>query len=260
MDLDIRGKTALVTASSDGIGANVARSLAREGVNVVLFARSADKLEVLAETLAAESGVKALPVVGSMLDSADLNRLFTTIRDRFGQLDIAVLNTGRAPAPLRKAIDETEDDRWTQSYRMLLASVVQIAQRAYPMMAEKGWGRLIAVTSASVHLPMPHHALSTVFRAGVEAYIKHLSSEIGRNGITANCVAPALIESPHRAKAVSYTPEQVEMRKKMSPLQRLGTQEELCGVITFLASAQAGFVSGEVIRVDGGMSAALPVH
>jgi 3-oxoacyl-[acyl-carrier protein] reductase len=131
--------------------------------------------------------------------------------------------------------------------------VIEITQRAHPLMSANSWGRMIAITSASVHLAMPHHALSTVFRAGVEAYMKHLSSEIGKDGITVNCVAPALIDSSHREAAVSYSPEQTARRREMSAMKRLGTHEELASVVTFLASVPAGFVTGESIRVDGGM-------
>jgi 3-oxoacyl-[acyl-carrier protein] reductase len=256
MDLGLSGRVALVTASSGGIGMNVARMLAREGANVVLFARSSDKLEGLAAGLHNEYGVRALPFTGSMLEPGDIDSLFRAIEDGFGRLDIVVLNTGRPPSPLLAAKDEVEKARWDQSYATLLSGVVPITQRAVPLMAARNWGRMIAITSASVHLPMPHHALSTVFRAGVEAYMKHLASELGPAGITVNCVAPALIDSSHRETQVAYSPEQTAKRKGMSALKRLGTHEELCSVVAFLASMQAGFITGESIRVDGGMGTA----
>ena len=103
-------------------------------------------------------------------------------------------------------------------------------------MLERGWGRIIAITSASVKEPMPHHSLSTVFRAGVTAYMKHLANEVGARGITVNCVAPALIDTSHRTGSAAYTEAQTEARKKLTPLGRMGTQEEVCGVVTFLAS------------------------
>lgn len=253
MDLGLSGKTALVTASSGGIGMNVAKALAQEGANVVLFARSADKLDKVAESIEAEYRVKALPVVGSMLEQADNDRLFNLIDAAFGRLDIAVLNTGRPPNPLRPTVEETERSRWDQSYETLLASVVETARRAHPLMARNNWGRIIAITSASVHAPMPHHALSSVFRAGVEVYMRHLSCELGGSGITVNCVAPALIDSSHREGKSAYRPEQAARRLGMSVLNRLGTQAELSSVVAFLASVPAGFVTGETIRVDGGM-------
>jgi 3-oxoacyl-[acyl-carrier protein] reductase len=120
-------------------------------------------------------------------------------------------------------------------------------------MVERGWGRIIAVTSASVKQPMAVHALSTVFRAGVTAYMKGLANEIGSRGITVNCVAPALVDTSHRTGKSAYTSEQAAHRLTLSPLGRMGTQEEMCGVVAFLASRQAGFVTGSTIAVDGGM-------
>ena len=104
---------------------------------------------------------------------------------------------------------------------------------------------------------MAKHALSTVFRAGVSAYMKTLANELGPKGITVNCVAPALIDTSHRSGAAAYSPEQAARRKAMTPMGRMGTQEELCGAVAYLASMQAGFVTGSTIAVEGGMIASL---
>ena len=104
---------------------------------------------------------------------------------------------------------------------------------------------------------MPHHCLSTVFRAGVTAYMKHLANEVGAQGVTVNCVAPALIDTSHRTGAAAYSAAQTEARKKLTPLGRMGTQAEVCGTVTFLASMQAGFITGSTINVEGGMVRAL---
>jgi 3-oxoacyl-[acyl-carrier protein] reductase len=223
----------------------------------VLFARSADKLAELAATIEADHGVKALPVAGSILEADDIARLYATIGQEYGRLDVAVFSTGRAPTPLRATLGETEKSRWDQSYEILLGGIIELALGAVPLMAANKWGRIVAITSASVALPMPHHALSTVFRAGVEAYMQHLSGEVGADGITVNCVAPALIDAAHRSGAAAYSEEQLAQRRRMTSLNRLGTQEEVCGVIAFLTSQQAGFVTGESIRVDGGMASCL---
>ncbi|WP_332715661.1 SDR family NAD(P)-dependent oxidoreductase [Pelagibacterium mangrovi] len=254
MDLGLAGRVSLVTASSGGIGLSVARALADEGSDIVLFARSADKLAALADSLRAETGVRVLAVAGNMTERVDVIGLFQDIDATFGRLDVVVLNTGRPPAPLRSALGEDEKARWDQSYETLLAGVVQVSQMACPLMARNGWGRVVAITSASVSLPMPHHALSTVFRSGVEAFMRHLSSEVGADGITVNCIAPALIDSSHRQGKTAYTPQEATRRLGMTALGRLGTHAELAGVVCFVASTQAGFVTGETIRVDGGMA------
>ena len=253
MDFGIQGKVALVTASSAGMGRSIAHALAKEGSNVVLFARSAEKLQGVADELMHEYGVRALPVAGSMLDAADVSTLAQVVQDQFGGLDILVLNTARAPNPLRATVDENDLARWQEAYDNQLRAVIQMTNTTLPLMLNRGWGRIIAITSASVKSPMPHHALSTVFRAGVSAYIKHLANEIGARGITANCVAPALIDTSHRIGAAAYTEEQAAARKKLTPLGRMGTQEEVSSVVAFLASRQAGFVTGSTIPVEGGM-------
>ncbi|CAN7719106.1 SDR family oxidoreductase [Variovorax paradoxus] len=257
MDLGIKGKVALVTASSAGMGKNISNALAAEGVNVVLFARTAEKLEAVAAEIREKHGVKALPVAGDMLAQADVERLGAAIRHEFGGLDILVLNTGRAPNPLRATLEETEQQRWNEAYQNQLWGTIQVANGVLPLMLDRGWGRVIAITSSSVKQPMPHHSLSTVFRAGVTAYMKHLANEVGGRGITVNCVAPALIDTSHRTGGAAYTEAQAEARRKLTPLGRMGKQEEVCGVVTFLASMQAGFVTGSSINVEGGMVGAM---
>jgi 3-oxoacyl-[acyl-carrier protein] reductase len=257
MDLGISGKTALVTASSAGMGKNIADALAAEGVNVVLFARSVAKLQDAANEIREQHGVKALAVPGDMLVKSDVERLASTLQAEFGGPDILVLNTGRAPNPIRATLDESVESRWHEAYQNQLWGSIQVATSIVPLMRDRGWGRIIAITSASVKEPMPHHSLSTVFRAGVTAYMKHLANELGASGITANCVAPALIDTSHRAGTAAYSQAQTEARKKLTPLGRMGTQEEVCGVVTFLASVQAGFITGSTINVEGGMLRAL---
>lgn len=257
MDLGIKGKSAIVTASSGGMGRNIAHALAAEGVNVALFARSADLLQRIAAEIEACHGVRALAVPGDMRLAADTARLAAATQEAFGGIDVLVLNTGRAPNPLRATLEETEEARWLEAYQNQLWGAIQVANHVVPAMRERGWGRIIAITSASVKQPMPHHSLSTVFRAGMTAYVKHLANELGASGITANCVAPALIDTSHRVGAAAYTEAQAAARKRLTPLGRMGTQEEVCGVVTFLASMQAGFITGSTLQVEGGMVGAL---
>jgi 3-oxoacyl-[acyl-carrier protein] reductase len=257
MNLGITGKTALVTASSAGMGRNIAHALAAEGVNVVLFARTADKLRAVARQIEHQYGVRACAVPGDMLVRADVERLGAVLEGECGGPDILVLNTGRAPNPIRATLDESDEARWHAAYHNQLWAGIQVATRVVPLMRARGWGRIIAITSASVKEPMPHHSLSTVFRAGVTAYMKHLANELGAHGITVNCVAPALIDTSHRAGAAAYSAAQTDARKKLTPLGRMGTQDEVCGVVAFLASMQAGFITGSTVHVEGGMLRAL---
>nr|WP_265072938.1 SDR family NAD(P)-dependent oxidoreductase [Pseudomonas viciae] len=163
MDLKINGKVAVITAASAGLGKNIAHALAAEGVHVVLFARSADKLAALAQEITAKHGVRAVAIAGDMRLAADVKRLADTVNATFNGTDILVLNTGRAPNPLRATLDETEEERWQEAYQNQLWGTIQVAKEMVPQMLKKQWGRVIAITSASVKQPMPHHSLSTVF-------------------------------------------------------------------------------------------------
>jgi 3-oxoacyl-[acyl-carrier protein] reductase len=256
MDLGLKGKLALVTASSGGMGRNIAHTLAGEGANVVLFARSEDKLQEVCREIESRHGVRATAVVGSMTDNADVQRLGETLKS-LGGPDILVLVSPRPPNPLREALRETEQARWDEAYRNQVWAIVGVVNVAIAQMLERGWGRIVTVTSASAKQPMAVHALSTVFRAGVTAYMKGLANEVAGRGITVNCVAPALIDTSHRQGASAYTAEQAQHRKTLSPMGRMGSQEELCGVIAFLCSRQSGFVTGSTIAVDGGLVASL---
>ena len=256
MDLGIKGKLALVTASSGGMGRNIAHMLAAEGANVVLFARSEDKLRGVCDDIRAQHGVQVTAVAGDMTRHDDVLRLAQTLQ-ALGGPDILVLVSARPPNPLRATLEEDEQARWDQAYRAQLWSIVDLVNAAVPQMIGRGWGRIVSVTSASAKQPMATHALSTVFRAGVTAYMKGLATEVAPHGITVNCVAPALIDTSHRQGQSAYTSEQAEHRKTLTPMGRMGTQEELCGVITFHASRQAGFVTGSTIAVEGGMIASL---
>ncbi len=257
MNLGIAGKFALVTASSAGMGKNIAHALAAEGVHVALFARSKDKLQAVAREIETRHGVQALAIAGDMTNAADVENLANTLEIKFGRLDILVLNTGRPPNPIRATLDELDESRWRDAYQVQLWGAIQVAKRIVPLMLGRNWGRVIAITSASVKEPMRHHCLSTVFRAGVTAYMKHLANEVGNKGITVNCVAPALIDTSHRTSASAYSAAQAEARKQLTPLGRMGTQEEVTGVVAFLASMQAGFITGSSIQVEGGMIGAL---
>jgi 3-oxoacyl-[acyl-carrier protein] reductase len=187
-----------------------------------------------------------------MQNAADVERLVKTVREQFGGIDILVLGTGRPPVPMRAVLEETDDERWEAAYRVQLWSAILVARSVVPILIERGWGRVIAITSATVKQPMPHHGLSTVFRAGVTAYMKHLANEIAAKGVTVNTVCPASIGT--ESLKASYPTQE---RLKRIPLRRLGTPQELAATVTFLASQGAGFITGASIHVDGGMVASL---
>jgi 3-oxoacyl-[acyl-carrier protein] reductase len=252
MNFGIAGKVAVVTACSSGLGKAVAYALAAEGVKLALFARSGALLRETAEDIEKRHNVATLAVAGDMRSAADVERLTAAVQEKFGGPDILVLSTGRPPTPMREVLDETDDERWEQAYQTQLRGAVRVAERIVPLIVARGWGRVIAITSASVKQPMPKHGLSTVYRAGVTAYMKHLANEIAARGITVNTVCPASIATP--ALTGSYDSTE---RIKRVPLGRLGKPEELAATVAFLASEQAGFITGASLHVDGGMVASL---
>ncbi len=245
-----------MTASSAGLGRNIAHALAAEGVDVVLFARSADRLQSVAREIEQAQGGRVLAVQGDMRLSADVERLAAVLKQS-GGLDILVLNTGRPPSPMRAILDEGDAARWDDAYQTQLRGALLVVRSVAPLMLGRGWGRIVAITSASVKQPMHEHGLSTVFRAGVTACMKHLATEIGAQGITVNCVAPALIDTSHRAALLRRTAEETAQRIRLTPLGRLGTQDEVTGTVVFLTSMQAGFITGVTMQVDGGLVGSL---
>ncbi len=252
MDLGIRDKVAIVTGSSAGIGASIADRIAAEGCRTVLFARSADKLEALAADLRARHGVEVLAVAGDMTRAEDVQRLVDRTREVFGDPQILVMNSGRPPLKMRNVLDETDDARWRQAHETQLWGPLLVVRRVLPLMQARRWGRVVAVTSATVKQPMPHHGLSTVYRAGVTGLMRHLANEVAADGVTVNCVCPASIGTD--ALVSSYDPAE---RIKRIPLGRLGKPEEFAATVAFFASEHAGFITGASLQVDGGMVASL---
>lgn len=257
MDLGITGKVALVTASSGGIGKAIANQLAAEGVELVLFSRSEQLLRATAREIHEKHNVHVLPITGDMRSSEDVERLGGELKRRFGALDICVLNTGRPPHPQREVLDETDDARWHEAYQTQLWAAILITRKVVPLMLDRGWGRVVAVTSASVKHPMPLHGLSTVFRAGVTAYMKHLANEVADKGVTVNTVGPASINTDSANSSYRNDGTLVAERVKRIPVGRMGKADEFAATVAFLASDYAGFITGASLYVDGGMGSSL---
>ena len=252
MDIGISGKLAVVTGASGGLGENIAHALAAEGAHVALFARSPSKLQRVASEIRERHSVRTLAVAGDMRSGQDVDRLAAALRAEFGGPDILVVNTGRPPLPMREALDELDDGRWEDAYTTQLFGAIIVMRKITPILIERGWGRVIAVTSSSVRQPMEKHTLSTVFRLGVTGYLKHLSNEIAALGVTVNAVCPASIETA--GLRGSYD---LNERARRAPMRRLGRPEELAAAVVFLASHQAGYITGVSLPVDGGQSQCL---
>ena len=250
MDLGIAGKRAVVTCGSSGLGLAVAQALAAEGADLVLFARNPERLREAREIVRAVRTVAVETVAGDMSDRDDVIALREVAEA--GGVDILVVNTPRPPSPMRDLLDEDDDDRWDAAHRDQLEAGLLVLRELAPIMGRDGWGRIVGITSASVKEPMPQHALSTIYRAGLQAALKHLSHELGPRGVTVNSVAPATVVTPTFSAF-----HDLRRRIELTALKRAGTTDELAATVAFLASEPAGFITGQTIQLDGGRSTSL---
>ena len=250
MDLGIKGKRALVIGGSQGLGLAVSERLAAEGVNLLVFARNPERLAECQQRLRTTCGVDVDTCAGDIASQQDTDRL--AAQAAVLGVQILVLNTPRPPSPMRDFLEENEQERWDQAYRDQLHGALLVLRKVTPVIVKTGWGRVVAITSATIKQPLPRHAVSTIFRAGVQAALKHLSMEVAAQGVTVNSVAPATVMTPAFGAV-----HNVEQRIQIVPLKRAGKPEELAATVAFLASEHAGFITGENIQIDGGQTRAL---
>jgi 3-oxoacyl-[acyl-carrier protein] reductase len=252
MDLGIRGRTALVAASTSGLGLASARKLAAEGANVVLSGRRGALARELAADLESAVGVEA-----DLTDARSPRVLVDAAADRFGPVDILVLNSGGPPPGV--ASDVSRQALLAAMESMLLQQM-ELVSLVLPGMRERGWGRIAAIGSASIQRPMPDLALSSIVRAALAAYLKSLAHDVAASGVTVNLVLPGRINTDRVGALDAARAERegtsVEATRAASiagiPAGRYGEPEEFAAVVTFLCSAQASYVTGEQVRCDGG--------
>lgn len=252
MDLGIAGKTALVTGASKGIGRAIVEELAGEGVKVIAAARGQEGLDKLAQS------VKNVEVIASDLTEVlERQALVDSVTKKYGAIDILVHNVG-GPTPTEAA--STSLSQWHEGFERLFQSVAQLNLSFVPGMCERGFGRVICVTSLSVIEPIAALAVSNAMRSAVTSMLKTLSDEVAASGVTINCVAPGLIATDRlkdlmQARIAKSGQSEEQYQKeylKSVPLGRLGTPAEFAAVVAFLASTRASYVTGSTICVDGG--------
>lgn len=257
MELGIEGRTALVAASSRGLGRASAEALAAEGADLVLCARGRDDLERAAAEIEAAHGVRALPVVADLSQEEDVERLVGEALDAFGGVDILVTNSGGPPPGPFSAHGP---GAWRDAYRDLLESAVLLIRGVLPGMRERGWGRIVLVTSIAVKQPVDGLVLSNSLRAGVTGMAKTLSNEVAAEGVTVNTVLPGYTRTERLeqlarsiAEEESIDPSEAEERwREEIPAGRLAEPEEFADAVAFLCSERAAYVTGTAFPVDGG--------
>ncbi len=257
MDLGLKNKVVLVTASSKGIGKAVAESFAAEGCKVAICSRSKDDLIETANSIAINHKNEPLWSVCDINNIKEIENTVNTVREHFGGIDILVNNCG---GPSAGFFEELDESKWNHAYEQILLSAVRFIHLVVTQMKENKWGRIINITSISVKQPIDNLILSNSLRNAVVGMSKTLSTQLAKYNITVNNVAPGFTLTQrlyelavHKAKLLGQSHEEVfvEMAKEI-PMNRLGKPEEIASMVTFLASENAGYITGNSIHVDGG--------
>lgn len=261
MDLGLRNKTALVLGGGGGLGRAIALSLAHEGANIVLADVDEAALRRSAQEVEA-AGVRTFSLQWDLGDLASIERHVATIETEFGGVDVLVNNTG-GPPPTPASGQPA--DTWQKYFGSMVLSVIAITDRVLPGMRARKWGRVITSASSGVVAPIPNLAMSNALRLSLVGWSKTLAREAARDGITANIVVPGRVATDRirfldeaKAGREGRPVEAVAAESTSSiPVGRYGEPKEYADVVTFLASERASYMTGGVIRVDGGLIASI---
>jgi 3-oxoacyl-[acyl-carrier protein] reductase len=253
MDLGIRGKRAIVCASSKGLGLGCARALAEAGVELVMNARTAATLEAAAEAIRAEFGVPVVAVAADITSEEGRAAVLAAA----GTVDILVTNAGGPPPGMWH---DWERDDFIRALDANMLTPIALMKAVLPGMMERGWGRVVNITSQSVKAPIPQLGLSNAARTGLTGYVAGTSRQVAEKGVTINNLLPG-IHATDRAVALDagimekegISAEEARARRAATiPARRYGTPEEFGAACAFLCSQHAGFIVGQNILLDGG--------
>lgn len=257
MNLGLEGRVALVGGSSSGLGRRVAEALLAEGCDVMICARSPEPLAEAQRELASGSKCRVEAVAADLGTAAGCNHVLDRTVEAFGRVDILVTNTGGPPAgPFEAHKHET----WRQATSLLLESVLHLVRGVLPGMKERGWGRILTITSIAVKQPVDGLILSNSLRAGVAGFARSLANEVAPHGITVNNLMPGYTRTErlgdleaHLAEERGVTREEVRAGWEAEiPAGRLGEPGELAALAAFLASDRGAYITAQSIAVDGG--------
>ncbi len=243
---ELDGKTALVTGASQGIGRAVAERLAAQGARVVVAARSADKLESLAEEIRAGGG-EALPLRLDVASPETVGEQLGALPQEFSEIDVVVNNAGITRDGL---FARMKLEQWDEVLRVNLTGAYAVTRALVRGMMRKRWGRILFVSSVVGLMGNPGQANYAASKAGLVGLAKSLARELGSRGITVNVVAPGFIET---AMTESIDGPAKERLSETIVLRRFGSSGDVAAAVAYLASEEAGYVTGEVLNVSGGM-------
>lgn len=264
MDLGLDGKVALVLGASRGLGLAVAKTLAREGARVAINGRDAERLDTalaeLREVARHPDACHALPA--DLADRDTPATLHTEIQGALGAPDILV-NNGGGPPP--GPVADVDRETWETHFSQMVASLTDLSARVLPAMREKGWGRVLTIVSSGVVQPIPNLGISNALRSGLVGWSKSLANEVAGDGVTVNCLAPGRIATDRvdrldQAAAAREGVEVAEIRRRSKgniPVRRYGDPQEFADVAAFLVSERASYMTGGVVRADGGLIKAI---
>jgi len=244
MDLGLEGRVALVTAASSGIGFGIAQALAAEGASVAISSRSRARIEAAADKIGAR------PYVFDSMDLDAAPGLIDAVAADLGPLSVLVTNTGGPPGgePL-----EFSRDQWEDAHRELVLSPLALIEHAVPGMRERGFGRIVSVSSSAAREPIPALLLSTAHRSALLATFKLLAGRLAADGITLNTILPGRFGTDRLVHVHGTMEAAEEAARSDVPIGRLGTIEEIGAAGAFLCSAQASYITGVALPVDGGL-------
>lgn len=246
----MKGKVAIVTGAGTGIGLAIAERLAKGGAHVILIGRSKNVLQE-AERLHGMGHAAE----GAILDVADATAIEKFVKDvnaRHGSIDILVNNAGVHPKRNGRAslVEETSNEEWETVMRINLTGPMVFCREVLPIMKAKGWGRIINISSRAARTNIPQSGIHlAASKAGMIGMTRVIADQGGPQGVTANCIAPGRIETPLSNKS---SEEVLREAKKRIPVGRFGTPAEMAAIVEFLASDEAGFITGAVIDANGG--------
>jgi 3-oxoacyl-[acyl-carrier protein] reductase len=254
MDLGLKGKAALVTAASKGMGKACAMGLAAEGARVLICARTEADVQAAAAEIRARTGGEVVAMAADVTRAEDVRALGARARDALGGVDVLIANCGGPP---RGGLDEMSDAQWVGAFEVSVLSVVRLIREVLPGMRARRWGRVLTIQSVSVKQPVDGLLLSNAIRPGVLGLAKTLAPELGRDNITINVLCPGRILTDRLLSGVQQSGLPLEEYLKRSaadiPLGRIGTPEEFANVAVFLASERASYVTGVGLQIDGGV-------